>query len=84
MDLETLSPVSKDLLLQALPGGQLVNVLYQGGARLQVGFDRESRCFALGERGWLDFAGWEGAPAGGAEYLSRWTLTEQARQLLRR
>lgn len=82
MDLDTLSPVSKALLLQALPGGCLVNVLYQEGARVDDGFARERRCFALGERGWLDFVGWDGAPTQGADCSSRWTLTHKAQALL--
>ena len=68
--------------MQALPAGQLVNVLYRDGSRVQLGFDRERRCFALGERGWLSFLGWEGQPAGGAECASRWGLTGAARELL--
>lgn len=82
MNVDSLSPVSRALLMQALPAGQLVNVLYRNGSRVQVGFDRERRCFALGERGWLSFLGWEGAPADGAEYASRWALTGAARELL--
>lgn len=82
MELERLSPVSRDLLRQALPGGQLVNVLYRDGTRVETGFERERRCFALGERGWLSFAGWEGEPARGADYLSRWQLTRAAQALL--
>lgn len=84
MDFDNLSPVSQALLVQALPAGQLVNVLYEGGARVDVGFDRERRCFALGERGWLEFAGWEGEPAAGADCLSRWTLTDRAQRVLSR
>lgn len=82
MDVERLSPVSRDLLRQALPGGQLINVLYRDGTRVETGFERERRCFALGERGWLSFAGWEGAPAQGADYLSKWELTRAAQALL--
>jgi len=82
MDVERLSPVSRDLLRQALPGGQLVNVLYREGARIETGFERERRCFALGERGWLSFIGWEGRPADGADCLSRWRLTPRAQSLL--
>lgn len=84
MDLDTLTPASKALLLQALPGGDLVNVLYQEGARIADGFDRERRCFALGERGWLNFVGWEGAPAQGSHCKSRWALTHEAQALLAR
>jgi hypothetical protein len=84
MDVDNLSPVSRDLLLQALSGGQVVNVLYRDGARDEDGFGRERRCFALGERGWLNFLGWEGAPAGAAEYASRWALTGEAREALAR
>jgi hypothetical protein len=84
MDVERLSPVSRDLLKQALPGGQLVNVLYRDGSRLETGFERERRCFALGERGWLSFLGWEGRPADGANCLSRWGLTPAAQSLLAR
>lgn len=84
MQVDSLSPLSRALLIQALPAGEVVNVLYKDGARVEVGFDRERRCFALGERGWLEFAGWEGAPAQGAAYLSRWTLTDRAQELLGR
>lgn len=83
MNLDSLSPPNKELLLQALPDGRLVNVLYDGGARLERGYARERRCFALGERGWLDFIGWEGRPATGGRCLSRWALTNEAQALLR-
>jgi len=82
MDVERLSPVSRDLLRQALPAGQLVNVLYRDGSRIETGFERERRCFALGERGWLSFLGWDGRPSGGADCSSRWTLTPAAQDLL--
>jgi hypothetical protein len=82
MDVDRLSPASRDLLRQALAGGQLVNVLYREGSRVESGFDRERRCFALGERGWLSFLGWEGRPAGGADCRSRWSLTPAAQSLL--
>lgn len=82
MDVERLSPVSQNLLRQALPGGQLVNVLYREGSRDESGFERERRCFALGKRGWLSFIGWEGRPADGADCLSRWRLTPAAQNLL--
>lgn len=82
MDVDRLSPVSRDLLRQALPEGQLVNVLYRDGARLDLGFAREARCFALGERGWLSFLGWEGRPAEGADCLSKWALTLEAQAAL--
>ena len=82
MDLDSLSPPNRALLMQALPDGRLVNVLYREGARLEGGFARERRCFALGERGWLDFLGWEGRPAAGADCLSRWALTHAAQVLL--
>jgi hypothetical protein len=82
MDLDSLSPLNKELLMQALPEGRLVNVLYHEGARVERGFDRERRCFALGERGWLDFVGWEGLPKRGAECLSLWALTHKAQTLL--
>lgn len=82
MDLNSLSPSSRALLMQALPDGRLVNVLYDQGARDEVGFARERRCFALGERGWLDFVGWEGRPVAGADCLSRWALTNKAQALL--
>ena len=82
MNLDALTPLNKALLLQALPDGRLVNVLYQGGARVELGFARERRCFALGERGWLDFLGWDGQPAAGADCLSRWALTRKAHTLL--
>jgi hypothetical protein len=82
MDVERLSPISRDLLQQALPAGQLVNVLYRDGARLEGGFERERRCFALGERGWLSFMGWDGRPAEGLDCLSHWELTDEAQSLL--
>jgi hypothetical protein len=82
MNIERLSPVSRDLLQQALPGGQLVNVLYRDGSRLETGFLRERRCFALGERGWLSFMGWEGQPSDRVECVSRWELTQAAQDLL--
>ena len=82
MDVDSLSPFNKELLMQALPDGRLVNVLYQAGARVERGFARERRCFALGERGWLDFVGWEGMPKGDADCLSRWVLTHEAQALL--
>lgn len=82
MDLDSLSPPNRELLLQALPEGRLVNVLYDDGARVEGGYARERRCFALGERGWLAFIGWEGRPASGARCLSRWALTEEAQALL--
>jgi hypothetical protein len=82
MDVERLSPVSRDLLRQALRGGQVVNVLYRNGSRLEKGFERERRCFALGERGWLSFLGWEGRPGEGADSVSRWELTQAAQALL--
>lgn len=82
MDLDTLSPLNRELLMQALPDGRLVNVLYNQGARMEGGFARERRCFALGERGWLDFVGWEGKPAGGTDCLSRWALTRKAQAAL--
>jgi hypothetical protein len=82
MNLASLSPVNRDLLMQALPDGQLENLLYQDGARSEGGFARERRCFALGERGWLDFIGWEGEPLADARCLSRWALTHEAQMLL--
>lgn len=82
MNLDSLSPSSRALLMQALPDGRLVNVLYDEGARVEDGFARERRCFALGERGWLDFVGWEGRPAAGARCLSRWALTNRAQAIL--
>lgn len=82
MDLDSLSPPNRELLMQALPNGRLVNVLYNQGARVEVGFARERRCFALGERGWLDFVGWEGKPIAGAHCLSNWALTRKAQKLL--
>jgi hypothetical protein len=82
MDIDSLSPMSRALLEQALPGGLLENVLYRDGARLETGFLRERRCFALGERGWLAFMGWEGHPDRGADYVARWALTDQAQALL--
>lgn len=82
MNFDSLSPMSRALLEQALPGGFLVNVLYRDGARLETGFQRERRCFALGERGWLAFLGWEGRPAADGEYAARWALTDRAQQAL--
>lgn len=82
MDLDTLSPSNRELLMQALPEGRLVNVLYNEGARVEAAFARERRCFALGERGWLEFVGWEGRPTGGAHCLSRWALSHKAQALL--
>ncbi len=86
MNVEDLSPPNRELLTEALPGGELVNVLYEGGERLDAGFQRESRCFALGERGWLAFAGWDGGwdgrMAAQASCRSRWTLTEAAQAVL--
>jgi hypothetical protein len=82
MDVERLSPVNRDLLRQALPEGQLVNVLYRDGSRLETGFERERRCFALGERGWLSFLGWDGRPADGPDCAARWGLTDEAQALL--
>ncbi len=84
MDLDRLSPINRELLMEALPNGGLTNVLYLQGARDEGGFARERRCFALGERGWLDFLGWEGQPARGAECLSRWALSRKARAVLQR
>lgn len=83
MDLDSLSPVNKALLMQALPAGQLVNVLYHEGSRLEGGFARERRCFALGERGWLEFLGWDGAPTTPGDHCaSRWALSHKAQALL--
>jgi hypothetical protein len=82
MDVERLSPVSRALLTEALPDGQLVNVLYQDGVRIDDGFERDRRCFALGDRGWLSFLGWEGAPHRGVDYVTRWALTGTALELL--
>jgi hypothetical protein len=81
MDLDRLSSSNIELLMQALSDGRLVNLLYEEGARLEGGFARERRCFALGERGWLDFVGWEGRPDE-VRYLSRWTLSDAAQALL--
>jgi hypothetical protein len=74
--------MSRALLEQARPGGQLVNVLYRDGARVETGFERERRCFALGERGWLSFLGWEGRPSQDSDCLARWSLTREAEDLL--
>ncbi|CAN7351704.1 hypothetical protein LJR219_002015 [Phenylobacterium sp. LjRoot219] len=82
MDVDSLSPPNRDLLMQALPNGRLVNVLYDHGARVEAGFARDRRCFALGERGWLEFLGWDGQPTSGAHCLSNWGLTRQAQALL--
>jgi hypothetical protein len=80
MNVETLSPPARELLVEAMPHGELTNVLYRGGERLEGGFSRERRCFALGERGWLDFLGFDGAP--GSDCGSRWALTLAARTAL--
>jgi len=82
MNLESLSPLSRDLLMQALPDGQVENLLYDQGGRHESGFARERRCFALGERGWLEFLGWEGALQTGSRCLSRWALSDQAHAIL--
>jgi hypothetical protein len=82
MDIHALSPVSRALLMQARACGQLVNVLYQDGARDERAFAQDRRCFALGERGWLTFVGWEGRPAQDADCRTRWTLTHRAEELL--
>ena len=82
MNIERLSPTNRDLLSQAREGGQLVNVLYRDGSRVETGFERERRCFALGERGWLSFLGWDGRPGEGADSVSKWELTEAAEALL--
>ncbi|MCR5875805.1 hypothetical protein LRS10_17540 [Phenylobacterium sp. J426] len=82
MNVEDLSPPNRQLLSEALPGGELVNVLYEGGERLDDGFQRERRCFALGERGWLAFVGWDGRLAAQASCRSRWALTEAAQAVL--
>lgn len=84
MNVEDLSPPNRDLLTEAMPGGELINVLYDRGQRLDVGFQRERRCFALGERGWLSFVGWDGRLAAHASCRSRWALTEEAQALLGR
>jgi hypothetical protein len=82
MRVDSLSPMSRALLEQALSGGQLMNVLYRDGARVETGFERERRCFALGERGWLSFLGWEGRPSQDADCIARWTLTREAEAAL--
>ncbi|WP_309088699.1 hypothetical protein [Phenylobacterium sp.] len=82
MNVEDLSPPNRDLLTEALPGGQLINVLYEAGERRDDGFQRERRCFALGERGWLAFVGWDGRLAADASCRSRWALTEAAHAVL--
>ena len=84
MNVDELSPPNRELLAEALPAGELVNVLYEGGERLDAGFRRERRCFALGERGWLAFVGWDGPLVGQASCRSRWTLTEAAQAVLSR
>ena len=48
----------------------------------QYSVNGERRCFALGERGWLDFVGWEGRPSTDPHCLSRWALTHEAQALL--
>jgi len=82
VNVEDLSPPNRELLSEALPGGQLINVLYEAGERLDAGFQRERRCFALGERGWLAFVGWDGRLAADASCRSRWALTEAAHAVL--
>ena len=82
MDFERLSPMNRDLLRQATPDGLLINVLHRDGCRVDVGYQRERRCFALGERGWLSFMGWEGRLEEGCDCVSRWALTEAAQALL--
>jgi hypothetical protein len=82
MKLERLSPFNRDLLIEALADGGLENLLYTDGARMEGGFARERRCFALGEQGWLEFLGWEGAPQAGPNCLSRWALSLEAHALL--
>lgn len=84
MNVEDLSPPNRDLLVEAMPAGEVVNVLYWNGQRLDAGFRRERRCFALGERGWLSFVGWEGKPAADPHCRSRWALTLEAQALLGR
>jgi hypothetical protein len=84
MNLESLSPFNRELLMQALPDGGLENMLYKDGARHESGFARDRRCFALGERGWLKFLGWEGAPGADPCCLSRWGLTHEAQSILSR
>ncbi len=84
MNVDDLSPPSRDLLSEAMPAGELVNVLYRNGERLDAGFQRESRCFALGERGWLSFVGWDGKLSADAHCRSRWALTNEAQALLAR
>lgn len=84
MDVDDLSPPARALLIEAMPAGVLVNELYRAGERLDVGFSRERRCFALGERGLLDFLGWDGAPGGAPDCRSRWGLTDRAQALLSR
>ena len=82
MNVDSLTPSNRALLLQALPEGGLVNVLYDRGTRSEGGFARERRCFALGERGWLEFLGWDGAPSASSDCRSRWALTPKAQVLL--
>lgn len=82
MDLDSLSPLNRALLMQALPEGRLVNVLYDQGARVEQGFARERRCFALAERGWLEFMGWEGRLSDSAHCLTCWALSTKAQALL--
>lgn len=82
MNVDALSPVSRALLMQAQAAGQLVNVLYQDGARDERAFAQDRRCFALSERGWLIFVGWEGRPAQDADCRTRWALTNRAQELL--
>ena len=78
MNVDNLSPTSRHLLDEAMPQGELVNVLYRDGQRIDAGFSRERRCFALGERGWLAFVGWEGLPTKARHCRSRWALTAEA------
>ena len=82
MNVDNLSPPARALLIEALPGGEVVNVLYRDGKRVEQGFTRERRCFALAEHGWLKFLGWDGALAASAHCRARWALTSDAFQLL--
>lgn len=84
MNVDDLTPPNRALLSEAFPSGELVNVLYEAGERLDDGFRRERRCFALGERGWLAFVGWDGRLAGDPFCRSRWTLTDAAHEVLGR
>jgi hypothetical protein len=77
-----LTTEERQLLEQVGADGCLVNVLMEDGERREEGFVRERTCQHWAERGLLKFLGWAGAPRPGADWTSRWTLTEVARRSL--